>query len=170
MKKSLCASTAALALVAAPVGLAPESPAQSARDHGPVCFDRPSAHEILLDGRKLVGSAQVRRGTAVLQHGSILIEPRIDRLLECLRLPEGSAEGIDAGVAGLAGAGDFEPSTIASALADAFAEEFGTDLVPGHLRPDERVAGEALVASKYQGGAWLERPPAIAAGKTTRTR
>src|ERR1700693_6058709 len=44
-----------------PVVLAPEAAAQASPDHGPVCFDQPSAHEILLDGRKLVGSAQVRR-------------------------------------------------------------------------------------------------------------
>jgi len=153
-----------------PVVLAPEAAAQSGPDHGPVCFDRPSAHEILLGGRKLVGSAQVRRATAILQHGSILIEPRIDRLLECLGLPEGLAEGIDGGVAGLAEVGNFEPSTIASALADAFAKEFGMDLVLGRLRPDERLAVEALAASKYQAGAWTERPPAMAARNTTRTR
>jgi len=153
-----------------PVVLAPEAAAQAGPDHGPVCFDRPSAHEILLGGRKLVGSAQVRRATAILQHGSILIEPRIDRLPECLRLPEGSPERIAGGVAGLAEVGNFEPSTIASALADAFAKEFGMDLVLGRQRPDERGAVEALAASKYQAGAWTERPPAMAARNTTRTR
>jgi lipoyl(octanoyl) transferase len=153
-----------------PVVLAPETAAQSGPDHGPVCFDRPSAHEILLRGRKLVGSAQVRRATAILQHGSILIEPRIDRLLACLRVPDGSAEQIEDGVAGLAEVGDYEPSKIAGALVDAFAEEFGASLVPGRLRPDERVAAEALAASKYQTVAWTERPPAIVARNTTRTR
>jgi lipoate-protein ligase A len=153
-----------------PVVLAPETAAQSGRDHGPVCFDRPSAHEILLGGRKLVGSAQVRRATAILQHGSILIEPQIENLLACLRLPEGSAKRIEDGVAGLAEVGDYEPSKIVSALVDAFAEEFGATLVPGRLRPDERVAAEALAASKYQTVAWTERPPAILARNTTRTR
>jgi lipoyl(octanoyl) transferase len=153
-----------------PVVLAPESAAQAGPDHGPVCFDRPSAHEILLDGRKLVGSAQVRRATAILQHGSILVEPRIDRLLACLRLPDGAAAPIEDGVAGLAEVGDFDPARIASALAGAFAEEFGVLLVPGRLRPDERQAADALVASKYQAAAWIERPPSIAARKTTRTR
>src|ERR1700676_942022 len=40
------------------------------------CFARPAAHE-LLDGRgrKLVGSAQARRGGALLQHGSVLLDP-----------------------------------------------------------------------------------------------
>jgi lipoate-protein ligase A len=37
------------------------------------CFDVPSAHEIAIDDRKLVGSAQWRHDDALLQHGSILI-------------------------------------------------------------------------------------------------
>jgi lipoate-protein ligase A len=37
------------------------------------CFDAPSAHEIAVNDRKLVGSAQWRRGGALLQHGSILV-------------------------------------------------------------------------------------------------
>lgn len=37
------------------------------------CFDLPSAHEIAIDDRKLVGSAQWRRNGALLQHGSILV-------------------------------------------------------------------------------------------------
>lgn len=37
------------------------------------CFDVPSEHEIAVDGRKLVGSAQWRHDGAVLQHGSILV-------------------------------------------------------------------------------------------------
>lgn len=37
------------------------------------CFAQPEGGEILVHGRKLVGSAQVRRGNAFLQHGSILL-------------------------------------------------------------------------------------------------
>ncbi|MGH7679316.1 MAG: lipoate--protein ligase family protein [Gemmatimonadaceae bacterium] len=37
------------------------------------CFDVPAEREIVVDRRKLVGSAQWRRGQALLQHGSILI-------------------------------------------------------------------------------------------------
>ena len=37
------------------------------------CFDLPSAHEIAIEDRKLVGSAQWRRDGALLQHGSILV-------------------------------------------------------------------------------------------------
>jgi lipoate-protein ligase A len=37
------------------------------------CFDEPAAGELVLDGRKLAGSAQWRMEGALLQHGSILI-------------------------------------------------------------------------------------------------
>jgi hypothetical protein len=40
------------------------------------CFAVPAAHELLdTQGRKLVGSAQARRGRGLLQHGSVLPEP-----------------------------------------------------------------------------------------------
>src|SRR5712691_52840 len=152
-----------------PVVLAPESAAQPVPDQGPICFDRPSAHEILLHGRKLVGSAQVRRATAILQHGSILIEPRLDRLLACLRLADGPGR-IEDGVAGLAEVGDFAPAVIAGALADAFAQEFDVRLVPGTLRPDELAAVRALASSKYQSAAWTEGRAPATAKNTTRTR
>jgi lipoate-protein ligase A len=38
------------------------------------CFAAPLGGEILVNGKKLVGSAQVRRGNAFLQHGSILLD------------------------------------------------------------------------------------------------
>src|SRR5262249_3422704 len=36
-------------------------------------FDAPSEHEIVVGARKLVGSAQWRKGGGLLQHGSILV-------------------------------------------------------------------------------------------------
>ncbi len=38
------------------------------------CFVVPAKGEIVADGRKLVGSAQVREGGALLQHGSVLVD------------------------------------------------------------------------------------------------
>ena len=140
-----------------PATLAPES-AAGASVHGPVCFDRPSAHEILLQGRKLVGSAQMRRGAALLQHGSILIEPRLDRLTACLRLTLGGDSGrIEDGVAGLAEVGVTEPARIAAALGDAFAATFGVRLVESPLRTEEVAAAQTLSRSKYQSAGWTER-------------
>ena len=44
------------------------------RDNTPFCFKSPSIHEITLNGRKLVGSAQLRTEEYVLQHGSIILD------------------------------------------------------------------------------------------------
>lgn len=54
------------AVIATPSGRAP------APDANP-CFAEPTAGEITVGGRKLVGSAQYREAGALLQHGSILI-------------------------------------------------------------------------------------------------
>jgi len=37
------------------------------------CFSQPAGGELLVGGRKVVGSAQLRQGGALLQHGSILL-------------------------------------------------------------------------------------------------
>jgi lipoyl(octanoyl) transferase len=37
------------------------------------CFAQPAGGEVMAAGRKVVGSAQLRRGAALLQHGSILL-------------------------------------------------------------------------------------------------
>jgi lipoate-protein ligase A len=37
------------------------------------CFAQPAGGEVLVGGRKVVGSAQLRQGGALLQHGSILL-------------------------------------------------------------------------------------------------
>jgi lipoyl(octanoyl) transferase len=40
----------------------------------PACFSSPSWYEIVVNNRKIIGSAQRRAGNAFLQHGSILID------------------------------------------------------------------------------------------------
>jgi lipoyl(octanoyl) transferase len=54
------------------------APAPLARPGRPTrevsCFAAPVGGEIIANGRKLVGSAQVRRADAFLQHGSILLD------------------------------------------------------------------------------------------------
>jgi len=43
-------------------------------DRSGACFSSPVGGEVLVGGRKVIGSAQVRHGTALLQHGSILLD------------------------------------------------------------------------------------------------
>ena len=51
------------------------------------CFDAPSAHEIVLGDRKLIGSAQWRRGDTLLQHGSILVKDDQALIQQLMREP-----------------------------------------------------------------------------------
>ena len=60
--------------------------AETASTNGAICFDVSSAYELEARGRKLVGSAQARRGGAILQHGSILLDIDWDALGVCLLL------------------------------------------------------------------------------------
>jgi lipoate-protein ligase A len=54
----------------------------------PSCFSSPSWYEIVVNGRKIIGSAQRRMKGAFLQHGSILID--YDPALEAEVIPGGS--------------------------------------------------------------------------------
>lgn len=60
---------------------------KNARDAA--CFSSPSWYELLVHGRKIVGSAQRRVSGAFLQHGSILMD--YDPQLEALVIPGGCA-------------------------------------------------------------------------------
>jgi lipoate-protein ligase A len=51
-----------------------DRPAVRPSDRPTSCFASPVGGEIIVQGRKLVGSAQVRKRDAFLQHGSILLE------------------------------------------------------------------------------------------------
>ena len=50
------------------------------------CFAAPVGGEVLIGDRKVVGSAQVRRGAAFLQHGSILLDGSQDVVAQVSRL------------------------------------------------------------------------------------
>jgi lipoate-protein ligase A len=62
----------ALRSLGAPVALAPAPGAAAGPGAGP-CFDAPAEGEVVARGQKLVGSAQVRMGRTILQHGSIIL-------------------------------------------------------------------------------------------------
>jgi lipoate-protein ligase A len=65
----------ALRSLGADATLAPHHPPPSGRVDQPAsCFATPVGGEVLVAGRKLVGSAQVRKRSAFLQHGSILLD------------------------------------------------------------------------------------------------
>lgn len=47
-----------------------------------VCFDAPSWYELIVEGRKIAGSAQTRQKGVILQHGSLLQDVDVDELFD----------------------------------------------------------------------------------------
>src|SRR5437899_813822 len=76
LQQSYCAIherlAAALRTLGAPAQLAPKNGRPAGLDAG-ACFASAVGGEVMVHGRKIVGSAQVRLGSAFLQHGSILM-------------------------------------------------------------------------------------------------
>lgn len=52
-----------------------------------VCFDAPSWYELVVEGRKVAGSAQTRQKGVILQHGSILLDLDEDKLFSLFLYP-----------------------------------------------------------------------------------
>jgi lipoate-protein ligase A len=71
------------------LGLNPQADRKTHHEiNGPVCFDTPSHYEIMVNGRKLVGSAQVRRKGGLLQHGSLPLRGDLGRICDGLMYPD----------------------------------------------------------------------------------
>ena len=76
--------------------------AQDRAGPAPPCFVSTARHEIVLDGRKLAGSAQRRSSRALLQQGSVLLGTGHARLADYLALDEALRAAARARLAGSA--------------------------------------------------------------------
>lgn len=65
---------------------------QEKRDVSSACFDSPSRYELVLEGKKIAGSAQMRAEGVILQHGSILLDLDTDLLFDMLRFTDDTAK------------------------------------------------------------------------------
>ncbi len=140
------------------------SPDVAGRAIGPVCFEVPSNYEITAFGKKLIGSAQVRRGGAVLQHGTLPLFGDITRIVDVLRFDDEDGHHIAktrvaARAITLADALGQSVSwqTAADAIADGFASTFDLILEPAVFSPDEQARAVALADTQYGQPAWTTR-------------
>ncbi|MBE3551267.1 MAG: lipoate--protein ligase family protein [Kyrpidia tusciae] len=127
------------------------------------CFDSPSWYEVVVEGKKLVGSAQTRQRGVILQHGSILLDLDPEALFAVLRFPSDRVrdrlrrtfEEHAVSLRDLAGA-PVSAERVEEALAEGFAEALGARLEPGELTAKERETAEQLMA-KYLADEWNRR-------------
>lgn len=124
------------------------------------CFARPARDELLIDGRKICGSAQARSRGAFLQHGSLLIRFDAERTLRCLVADEGVRERVhpilNRAVTAVAEHLTVPPSpeAMAGVLAEGFAAILHADYRPGDLTPEEEALKTRLWREKYRNDAW----------------
>ena len=130
----------------------------------PVCFEESSAYEIIIDGKKLIGSAQARRKGSVLQHGSLPLSGDLTRICQALAFPDESAR--EAAMQRLlARAATVESvlgretawETAAQAFVQAFEAQLGLKLEAGELSESELARAKELVNEKYAHPSWTER-------------
>jgi lipoate-protein ligase A len=157
---ALIAAVRALGL---PVEMEENAPPASAAK-GPVCFEVPSAYEIVVAGKKLIGSAQARKKEGILQHGTFPLSGDLTRITQALVFPDEQSR-LAAGQKLLARAVTAESvtgriipwETAAAAFVSAFETSLDIKLEPDELTGAELARAEELVQNKYDHPVWTER-------------
>jgi len=130
--------------------------ATTARGRGeaaPPCFVSAGRFEVVVDGRKLIGSAQRRRGGAVLQHGSLLMDGTHTRLADVIRVRrqsdrEAVREALRAKTTDLTSLLDRPVgfAEVSSAVRLGFEKAWAMKLSDGALTRDEKTAVRRLAS------------------------
>ncbi|MDH5757999.1 MAG: lipoate--protein ligase family protein [Gemmatimonadota bacterium] len=122
-------------------------------DAGP-CFQTPAPGEVVADGRKLVGSAQVRVDGALLQHGSVILAGD-QTILDDLAVEEGPPAPPPASLAALLGRLDV--GEVREALVAGLNLALGGAWYEGGYSPHELDTAEILEEERYALDTWTWR-------------
>jgi lipoyl(octanoyl) transferase len=138
--------------------------AEGTESVAPVCFEIPSDYEITANGKKLIGSAQVRRAGGVLQHGTFPLTGDIARICDVLVAKdedqrESNRERVRTRATTFEAASGQAVSweRAAEAVASCFAAEFAIEWTLGALGTDETTAAETLIREQYASDSWTLR-------------
>jgi lipoate-protein ligase A len=132
------------------------------RDEREACFAVPAVADLACRGLKICGSAQVRKGGALLQHGSLMLREHRDILFSLFNYPslrerKTRLEEYRRKCTDLEREG-YSPSReeIAQAFIRGFEETFGIELSPGELSLEEKERAATLLGF-YSSKAWTSR-------------
>ncbi|MEL6526278.1 MAG: hypothetical protein AAFQ07_11275 [Chloroflexota bacterium] len=129
-----------------------------------VCFEVPSHYEITSNGKKLIGSAQVRRRDGILQHGTLPLHGDLTRICDVLVYEDEHARQ-QAKTILLERATTLESvlgemlawQVAADAIVRGFEEAFNIDFTEGKLSESERVSVERLLSERYANAEWTHK-------------
>lgn len=125
------------------------------------CFDSPSWYELVVEGKKVAGSAQTRQKGVILQHGSILLDMDVELLFSLLnfssdRLKQRMMESFRQKAVTINEVSS-RPISLQEAI-DAFGRGFASgldvELVPGELTEEEQALAKELAQTRYGTEEW----------------
>ncbi len=120
-------------------------------------------NDILIDGRKISGSAMTERRHTILQHGTLLLDLDIEKMFTLLRVPaEKRAAVVEAVKQTLTALSEHMETVppfdeLAMLLAEHFARRLRIELKCGELTDEERVRAKALAVEKYGHSRWTSK-------------
>jgi lipoate-protein ligase A len=133
----------------------PREPASAA------CFSSAGSADLTFQGRKICGSAQCRRGSGLLQHGSLPISVNAQSFFSMLKYPSDAIRDRARAVFGkkavslgeaLGGAVGYED--LKNAVCNGFQKALGIELQRGSLTPREFSVSRSLASEKYGSSDW----------------
>lgn len=142
----------------------PDSIQPEDQRENPICFQVPSVYEITASGKKIIGSAQLRRKKTILQHGSIPLKGDITRICEVLSFRNEKSRNQafeslrkQAGtIGGLLGS-EISWEQAADTLVDGFTQALGMQLTLGEITPSELERAELIFTQRYHNPEWTNR-------------
>ena len=126
-----------------------------------VCFDAPSWYELVVEGRKVAGSAQTRQKGVILQHGAILLDMDEEKLLSLFKFADEEArekmrQKLPEKAVAMNRLVD-KPFTIkqcVGAFKSGFQDSLEIELIPYELTGEQLAYIEQLEKEKYANDDW----------------
>jgi len=119
------------------------------------------ANDVLVNGRKVSGSAQLRKWGVVLTHGTVIVDADESEMFRALRVPAPKLEKHALGdpserVTTLRKElGRLPPmDEVQRAVVLGLCRSFGAEAVPGALTEKEKALAQELVSNKYGNDGW----------------
>lgn len=122
-----------------------------------VCFSTPSQYELVINGRKVAGSAQKRHGQVFMQHGSIPIEMNLELLGRALK-SDASISGVDSlnsvGWLNLWADNPLTVTDVELALADQFSRNLQLEWIHSEPTCSEWHDAVQMIAERFGQAEW----------------
>lgn len=141
-------------------GMAERTGERAGRSSTSVCFEVPSVYEIVVAGRKIIGSAQTRHRGVILQHGSVPISWDAEKMLTVMGITEAELPGYVARLDRRATTiskelgGRIEFEEMVPCFVKGFEDAFGIELVPSSYTDTETERASMLANNKYGRDSW----------------